>query len=82
MADITVTLIDDDEPLPPDAIVLPALEDMDIEEAVKLLRSHGLDEADARFEVALARGEVDGDLIPVREGEAERIVGHRDRHTA
>ena len=82
MADITVTLIDDDEPLPPDAIVLPALEDMDVEEAVKLLRSHGLDEADARFEVALARGEVDGDLIPVREEEAERAVARRDRHTA
>jgi hypothetical protein len=82
MADITVTLIDDDEPLPPDAIVLPALEDMDVEEAVKLLRSHGLDEADARFEVALARGEVDGDLIPVREDEAKRMAPRRDRHTA
>ena len=82
MADITVTLVDDDEPLPPDAVVLPALEDMDVEEAVKLLRSHGLDEADARFEVALARGEVDGDLIPVRESEAEHTVAHVDRHTA
>jgi hypothetical protein len=82
MADITVTLIDDDEPLPPDAVVIPALEDMDVEEAVKLLRSHGLDEADARFEVALARGEVDGDLIPVGEEEAKRIVAHRGRHTA
>ena len=55
---------------------------MEVEDAVKLLRSHGLDEADARFEVALARGEVDGDLIPVREGEAEGAVARRDRNTA
>jgi hypothetical protein len=65
MDEITVTLLDDDEPIPPDVIVLPALEDMDVEEAVKLLRSHGLDEVDARFEVALARGEIDGDAYPV-----------------
>ena len=80
MDEITVTFLDDDEPIPPDAIVLPALEDMPVEDAVKLLRSHGLDEADARFEVALARGEVDGDLIPVREGEPVRTP--RQHHSA
>ena len=61
MDEITVTFLDDDEPIPPDVLVLPALEDMDVEDAVRLLRSQGLDGADARFEVALARGEADGD---------------------
>lgn len=73
MDEITVILLDDDEPIPPDAIVLPALEDMPVEDAVKLLRSHGRDEADARFEV-------DGDLIPVRESVPDRTS--RQLHSA
>lgn len=79
MDEITVTLLDDDEPIPPDVIVLPALEDMDVEDAVRLLRSQGLDEADARFEVALARGETDGDAYAVDDGNPVRTP--RQHHT-
>ena len=82
MDDITVTLLDDDEPLPPDVVVLPPLEDMDVEAAVRLLRSQGLDEADARFEVALARGEIDGDIIAVQEVSRAGEVTHRGRNLA
>ena len=81
MDEITVTLLVDDEPIPPDVVVLPALEDMDVEEAVELLRSHGLDEADARFEVALARGEIDGDAYPVDDN-GQRVRTPRQHHTA
>jgi hypothetical protein len=65
MDEITVAFLDDDEPIPADVTVLPALEDMDVEDAVRLLRRQGLDEPDARFEVALARGEIDGDAYAV-----------------
>ena len=80
MDEITVTLLDDDEPIPPDVIVLPALEDMDVEDAVRLLRSHGLDEVDARFEVALARGEIDGDAYAVDDN-GQRLRSPRQHHT-
>jgi len=81
MDEITVTLLDDDEPIPPDVVVLPTLEDMDVEEAVELLRRHGLDEADARFEVALVRGEADGDTHAVDDN-GQRVRGLRQHHTA
>jgi hypothetical protein len=78
--EITVAFLDDDEPIPPDVIVLPALEDMDIEDAVRLLRSQGLDEADARFEVALERGETDGDAYAVDDN-GQRVRTPRQLHT-
>ena len=80
MDEITVTFLDDDEPIPPEVVVLPALEDMDVEDAVKLLRSQGLDEADARFEVALARGEIDGDAYVVDDN-GQRVRTTRQHHT-
>jgi hypothetical protein len=77
MDEITVTFLDDDEQIPPDVVVLPALEDMDVEDAVRLLQSQGLDEVDARFEVALARGEIDGDAYAVDEnGQRVRTPRH------
>ena len=80
MDEITVTLLDDDEPIPPDVVVLPALEDMDVEDAVRLLRSQGLDEVDARFEVALARGETDGDTHAIDDN-GQRVRKPRQHHT-
>ena len=80
MDEITVTFLDDDEPIPPDVVVLPALKDTDVEDAVRLLRSQGLDEADARFEVALARGETDGDAYAVDDN-GQRVRTPRQHHT-
>lgn len=66
MDDIKVTFLDDDEPLPPDVEVIPPLEEMEPQAAIRhLMEFWGLDEADARFELALARGEIDGDAYAV-----------------
>src|SRR2546423_15398962 len=66
MDDIKVTLLDPDEPLPKDAVVLPDIADIPVEQAVSMLMDQGLDEADARFFVDIARGEIDGDTIAVK----------------
>jgi hypothetical protein len=80
---VVIRVLDEDEELPPDAIVLPALEDMEPEEGVRHLMEYwGLDEADARFYLAIARGEIDGDVIDVHEEAAKRTVGRRDRNSA
>ena len=81
MDEITVTLLDDDEPIPPDVVVLPALEDMEPEEAVRHLMEYwGLDEVDARFELALERGEIDGDTHAVDDN-GQRLRSPRQHHT-
>jgi hypothetical protein len=82
MGDIRVTILDDDAPLPPDVIVLPALCDMEREAAVRYLMEGGLDEVDARFHVALARGETDGDTHAI-DDQGRRVRSPRhDRSTA
>ena len=63
---VVIRLLNDDEELPPDVEVLPDILDMEPEEAIRHLMEYwGLDEADARFELALARGETDGDAYAV-----------------
>lgn len=63
MDDFTVIrVLQDDEELPPDVEVEPDFAEMETEEAVRHLMEHwGLDEVDARFHLALARGETAGD---------------------
>jgi hypothetical protein len=82
MDDIRVTFLDDDEPLPPDVEILPDIKDMDVEDAVRLLRSQGLDEVDARFEVALERGEIDGDAYAVDDNGKRVRSPRQDRASA
>ena len=67
MDDVVVSrVLEEDEEPPPDAVVVPPLEDMEPEVALRrLIDVWGLDEADARFYLAIARGEIDGDAYPV-----------------
>jgi hypothetical protein len=83
MAEITVTLLDDDEELSPDVEVLPDIKDMEPEAAVRHLMDYwGLDEADARFHLALARGETDGETHAI-DDQGRRVRSPRqDRTTA
>lgn len=63
---VVIRVLEDDEQLPPDVEVEPDFLEMQTEDAVRhLMNVWGLDEADARFHLALARGEVDGDAYPV-----------------
>ena len=65
---VDIRVLDEDEELPPDAIIMPPLEEMEPEAAVKhLMEFWGLDEVDARFHLALARGETDGDTHAIDE---------------
>ena len=80
---VIIRVLEEDEEPPPDAVMLPALEDMELEEGVRhLMRYWGLDEADARFYLAVARGEIEGDIITVREDGSERAAARRDRNSA
>jgi len=79
MDDIKVTLLDPDEPLPKDAVVLPDIVDIPVEQAVSMLMDQGLDEADARFYVAIARGEIDGDTIAVKTSDGIDLTQPRRR---
>ena len=57
-----VRVLDDDDELPPDVEIEPDFMTMTAEDAVRhLMEFWGLDEVDARFHLALARGETDGD---------------------
>jgi hypothetical protein len=59
---VVIRVLEDDEELPPDVEVQPDFMDMEPEDAVRHLMEHwGLDDVDARFHLALARGETDGD---------------------
>jgi hypothetical protein len=63
-----VRLLDDDDELPPDVATVPDILDMEPEEAVRhLMEFWGLDEVDARFHLALERGETDGDTHAIDE---------------
>ena len=78
-----VRVLEEDEEPPADAVMLPALEDMEPEEGVRHLMDYwGLGEADARFYLAIARGEIDGCTIDVHKETPERTVSNRDRHSA
>ena len=80
---VVIRVLDEDEEPPPDAVALPALEDMEPEEAVRHLMEYwGLDEADARFYLAIARGEIEGDVIAVNEDDPERAAASRERNSA
>jgi hypothetical protein len=82
MDDIKVTLLDPDDPLPEDAVVLPDLADMPVEQAVRMLMDRGLDRADARFFVAIARGEIDGDTIAVKTPDSADLTSAQRRDSA
>ena len=78
---VVIQVLDEEEEPPPDAVALPALEDMEPEEAVRHLMEYwALDEADARFYLAIARGEIDGDAYAVDDN-GRRIRSPRQRHT-
>lgn len=78
-----VRVLEEDEEPPADAVMLPALEDMKTEEGVRHLMDYwGLGEADARFYLAIARGEIDGCTIDVHKEAPERAVPNRDRNSA
>jgi hypothetical protein len=63
---VVLRVLDDDEELPPDVEVEPDIATMENEAAVRhMMEFWGLDEPDARFHVALARGEIDGDAYAV-----------------
>jgi hypothetical protein len=79
MDEIKVTLLDPDEPLPEDAVVLPNIADMPVKQAVRMLMSQGLDRAEARFRVAIARGEIDGDTIAVTTPDGTDLTPPRRR---
>jgi hypothetical protein len=80
---VVIRVLEEDEEPPADAVALPALEDMEPEEGVRHLMEYwGLDEADARFYLAIARGEIDGDIIAVRDEDAKPAVVRRDRSSA
>jgi hypothetical protein len=78
---VVVRVLDDDEELPPDVEVLPDILDMEPAEAIRHLMEYwGLDEQDARFELALARGEIDGDAYPV-DDDGQPVRASRQHHT-
>ena len=79
---VVIRVLEEDEEPPPDAVEIPALKDMEPEAAVRrLMDVWGLDEADARFEVALARGEIDGDACTVDDN-GEPVRTSRQHRTA
>lgn len=78
---IVIRVLEEDEEPPRDAVEIPALKDMEPEEALRrLIDVWGLDEADARFHLALARGEIDGDAYPVDDN-GQRVRTPRQHHT-
>ena len=80
---VVIRVLEEDEEPPHDAIAMPALEDMEPETAIRrLMEVWGLGEADARFHLAIARGEIEGDTIAVREDDAARAIARRDRSSA
>lgn len=80
---VVIRVLEEGEEPPADAVEIPALKDMEPEEALRrLMDVWGLDEADARFHLALARGEIKGDVIAVREENADRAIARRDRNSA
>jgi len=79
---VVIRVLDDDEELPSDVEVEPDFAEMETEEAVRHLMEHwGLDEVDARFHLALARGETDGDTHAIDDN-GQRIRTPRQHHTA
>jgi hypothetical protein len=80
---VVVRVLEDDEELSPDVEVWPALEDMEPEAAIRhLMEDWGFDEVDARFHLALALGEIDGDAYAV-DDQGRRVRSPRpDRTTA
>jgi hypothetical protein len=83
VGDIKVILLNDDDPLPPDVIVAPDVEEMEPEAAVRYLMTEwGMGEVDARFHLAIIRGEIDGDTHAI-DDYGRRIRSPRpDRTTA
>jgi len=80
---VVVRVLEEDEEPPRDAVAMPAREDMEPEAAVRrLIDVWGLSEADARFHLAVARGEIEGDIIAVQETSAHRTARQRDRNSA
>lgn len=80
---VVIRVLGENEEPPPDAVALPALEDMEPEEAVRHLMEYwGLGEADARFYLAIARGEIEGDVITVDEDGSEQPRADRNRASA
>ena len=79
---VVIRVLKEDEEPPPDAVALPALEDMEPETAVRHLMEYwGLDEANARFHLALARGEIDGDAYAV-DDDGKPVRTPRQHHSA
>jgi acyl-coenzyme A thioesterase PaaI-like protein len=70
---VTVQDVADGEPLQQEDIDV-IIAEMPTEEAVRYLMSHGTAEMDARFLVAMAKGEIEGDARAVRAGSDERTV--------
>jgi hypothetical protein len=64
---VTIEDIDDREPSQHEDPEVN-LAEMPTEDGVRYLMSHGTAEMDARFLVAMAKGEVGGDARPVRSG--------------
>jgi hypothetical protein len=80
---IVIRVLEEDEEPPADAVALPALADMEPEEGIRHLMEYwGLDEVDARFYLAIARGEIDGDTVAVRDDDAARAELPRKRSSA
>jgi hypothetical protein len=78
---VVIRVLEEDEDPPHDAVEIPALKDMEPEEAVRrLMDVWGLDEADARFHLALARGETDGDTHAIDDN-GQRVRKPRQHHT-
>lgn len=80
---VVIRVLDDDEELPPGVEVEPDFAEMATEDAVRhLMDFWGLGEADARFYLAIARGEIEGDVIAVDEDGSESAQASRDRASA
>ena len=79
---VVIRVLDDDEELPPDVEVEPDFEEMETEDAVRHLMAYwGLGEADARFYLAIARGEIEGDAYAV-DDDGNPVRTPRQHHTA
>ena len=77
-----IRVLEDDEELPPDVEVEPDFVTMETEAAVRHLMEYwGLDEVDARFHLALARGETDGDTHAIDDS-GQRVRALSQHHAA